>query len=218
MKIEIISVSAMSEGAEMLLTLQISDDDGNKEKRKILLFTNQYLELGLRKGVVLTEDDFDVIEKYSKECLAIRKGSDLLSYSSSSRKKLVQRLRSKGIDRESAESAALHLKKLGVINEELDVYRQVESCLRKLWGKKRIYQELLAKGYEKGCIENALRDITKEQMIENCTLLLQKKHKTIPSDPLVRKKIAGSLSRYGYTFDEIKCAFDIVINKTKTEH
>lgn len=213
MKIEIISVSAMSEGAEMLVTLELSDDNGNKEKRKILLFTNQYLELGLRKGILLSEDDFDTIEKYSKECLAIRKGSDLLSYSSSSRKRLVQRLRSKGIDRESAESAALHLKELGAINEELDVDRQVELCLRKLWGKKRIYQDLLAKGYEKEYIENALADITKEQMIANCTLLLQKKHKTIPSDPLVRKKIAGSLSRYGYTFDEIKSAFEMVLNK-----
>ena len=35
MKIEIISVSAMSEGAEMLLTLCISDDAGNRENRKI---------------------------------------------------------------------------------------------------------------------------------------------------------------------------------------
>jgi hypothetical protein len=53
MKIEIISVNAMSEGAEMLLTLQISDNAGNKEKRKLLIFTNQYLELSLRKGMIL---------------------------------------------------------------------------------------------------------------------------------------------------------------------
>ena len=213
MKIEIISVSAVSEGSEMLVTLQFSCDEGNKEKRKLLLFTNQYLELGLRKGMTLSEDDFDTIERYSKECIAIRKGSDLLSYSSSSRKRLVQRLRSKGIDCESAESAALHLKEIGVINEEVDVSRQVESCLRKLWGKKRIYQELWSKGYEKEHIENALKDITKEQLIENCALLLKKKHKTIPNDSAVRKKIAGSLSRYGYSFDEIRCAFEIVLNK-----
>ncbi len=217
MKIEIISVSAMSEGAEMLLTLQISDENGNKERRKMLLFTNQYLELGLRKGAILSEDTFDALERCSKECLAIRKGSDLLSYSSSSRKRLVQRLRNKGIDRESAENAALHLKEIGAINEELDASRQVELCLRKLWGKKRIYQDLLVKGYEKEHIENALADITKEQMIENCALLLQKKHKTIPSDPAVRKKIAGSLARYGYTFDEIKRAFEIALNR-ETEH
>lgn len=197
----------------MLLTLRISDEAGNKENRKMLIFTNQYFDMGLRKGAILSEEIFDELERCSKECLAIRKGSDLLSYSSSSRKRLVQRLRSKGIDRESAESAALRLQEIGAINEELDAYSQVESCLRKLWGKKRIYSDLVAKGYEREHIENALADITKEQMVENCARLLQKKHKTIPSDSDVRKKIAGSLARYGYTFDEIRQAFEIVLNK-----
>ena len=194
----------------MLLTLQISDNAGNKEKRKLLIFTNQYLELSLRKGMILDEERYDTLEKCSKECIAIRKGSDLLSYSSSSRKRLVQRLRNKGIDKESAESAATHLANMGAINEEMDAEREVASCLRKLWGKKRIYQDLVAKGYQKEYIENALDDITKEQMIENCVLLLRQKHRTIPEESEVRKKIAGSLVRYGYTFDEIRQAFEIV--------
>ena len=217
MKIEIISVSAMSEGEEILLTLQISDGDGNKERRKLLLFTNQYLELGLKKGTLLDEESFDRIERLSKDCLAIRKGSELLSYSSSSRKRLVQRLRNKGIDKENAENAASHLAQIGAINEECDAERQVELCLRKLWGKKRIYNELIVKGYESEHIARALENITKEQMMENCALLLQKKHKRIPDDPNVRRKIAGSLSRYGYTFDEIKYAFEKALTQKETE-
>ena len=217
MKLEIISVNAMSEGAEMLLTLQISDDEGHKERRKLLLFTNQYLELGLKKGMILNQDVFDEIERCSKECLAIRKGTELLFYSSSSRKRLVERLRNKGIDRENAENAAYHLADIGVINEEGDVERQVELCLKKLWGKKRIYNELLAKGYEREHIVNALENISKEKMIENCALLIQKKHKSIPEDSDVRRKIVGSLVRYGYTFDEIKRALEIVINQEETE-
>ena len=215
MKIEIISVNAMSEGAEMLLTLQISDDAGNKERRKLLIFTNQYLELGLRKGMTLDEDTFDALEKCSRECLAIRKGSDLLAYSSSSRKRLIDRLKNKGIDRETAESAASHLAKIGAINEDLNAEHEVSSCLRKLWGKKRIYQELLAKGYEKEHIANAIEDISKDQMIENCVALFRKKHKMLPDDPNVRKKIVGSLVRYGYTFDEIKRAFEIISKETE---
>ena len=215
MKIEIISVNAMSEGAEMLLTLQISDDADNKERRKLLIFTNQYLELGLRKGMILDEDTFDALEKCSRECLAIRKGSDLLAYSSSSRKRLIDRLKNKGIDRETAESAASHLAKIGAINEDLNAEHEVSSCLRKLWGKKRIYQELLAKGYEKEHIANAIEDISKDQMIENCVALFRKKHKMLPDDPNVRKKIVGSLVRYGYTFDEIKRAFEIISKETE---
>lgn len=212
MKIEIISVNAMSEGAEMLLTLRISDDEGNKETRKMLILTNQYFEMGLRKGTILSEDAFDNLERFSKECFAIRKGTDLLAYSSSSKRRLVQRLRNKGIDRESAESAASHLQKIGAINEELDVSCQVEARIRKLWGKKRIYVDLVAKGYEKEYIENALADITEEQMVENCALLIRKNHRTIPNDSAVRRKIVGSLSRHGYTFNEIKRAFEIVLD------
>lgn len=199
----------------MLLTLQISDDAGNKERRKLLIFTNQYLELGLRKGMTLDEDTFDALEKCSRECLAIRKGSDLLAYSSSSRKRLIDRLKNKGIDRETAESAASHLAKIGAINEDLNAEHEVSSCLRKLWGKKRIYQELLAKGYEKEHIANAIEDISKDQMIENCVALFRKKHKMLPDDPNVRKKIVGSLVRYGYTFDEIKRAFEIISKETE---
>lgn len=199
----------------MLLTLQISDDAGNKERRKLLIFTNQYLELGLRKGMILDEDTFDALEKCSRECLAIRKGSDLLAYSSSSRKRLIDRLKNKGIDRETAESAASHLAKIGAINEDLNAEHEVSSCLRKLWGKKRIYQELLAKGYEKEHIANAIEDISKDQMIENCVALFRKKHKMLPDDPNVRKKIVGSLVRYGYTFDEIKRAFEIISKETE---
>lgn len=217
MRIEIISVNAMSEGDEVLLTLQISDESGKKERRKLLLFTNRYLELGLMKGSVLSEDVFDELEELSRECLAIRKGSELLSYSSSSRKRLVQRLRNKGIDGESAERAADHLVEVGAINEELDVERQVDMCLRKLWGKRRIYQELLAKGYEREHILVALDGVNDEQMVKNCALLLKKKHRTIPNDSSVRKKIAGSLARYGYTLEQIKRAFEITLNEEEAE-
>lgn len=217
MKIEIISVSAVSEGEELLLTLQLSDGNGNKERRKLLLFTNQYLELGLKKGTRLDKDTFDNLEALSKECLAIRKGTELLAYSSSSKRRLVQRLRSKGIERESAENAVARLAEIGAINEEADVLCQVDLCFKKLWGKKRIYRELLAKGYAKEHIAAALDNITKEQMTENCVLLIKKKHRTIPEDSEVRKKIVGSLVRYGYSFDEIKRAFEIALSENEAE-
>ena len=61
MKIEITSVSALSEGAEMLLTVRIDNGDGRAERRKLILFTEQYLELGLCRGAMLDEELFDRI-------------------------------------------------------------------------------------------------------------------------------------------------------------
>lgn len=210
MKIEIIGVSAFSEGEEMILTLRLSDANGNGEKRKFLLFTKQYIELGVNKGSVIDEELFDRIEELSRQCRAIRKGSDLLSYSASSKVRLARRLRRKGIDRESAESAVSHLEKIGLINEELDVERAVRSYLKKLWGKKRIYRELCAKGYEREYIARELEKLDEELMVENCVALLKKKHKIFPDDPETQKKIVASLVRYGYSFSEIKRALHII--------
>lgn len=210
MKIEIISVSALSEGAEMLVTVAMSDGENRVEKRKLLLFTEQYLDLGIRKGSIIDEDCFERLDQFSRECKAIRKGSDLLSYSASSKVRLAQRLYSKGIDKESAESAAEHLEKMGLINEGLDVERQVASCLKKLWGKKRIYRELCAKGYEREIVQEEISMLDDEIIVQNCVALMKKKYKVIPEDPSERKKVVAALTRYGYTFSEIKTAFRII--------
>ena len=210
MKIEIISVSAVSEGAEILLTVKISNGDGGSEKRKFLLFTKQYLDFGFHKGAILNEEEFDALEELSKKCVAIRKGSDLLSYSPSSRVRLAQRLRQKGIDRDSAGYAAEHLEGLGLINEELDVERAVQSSLKKLWGKKRIYRELMAKGYNREVISCEIECIDEKILISNCVALFKKKHKIFPDDPETQKKIIASLVRYGYSFNEIKQALKMI--------
>lgn len=210
MKIEIISVNALGEGSEMLVGVSITGEAGNVEKRKFLLFTEQYLELGLCCGAVIDADVFDQIEEASKRCVAMRKGSDLLAYSSSSRVRLAQRLRQKGIDRDSAEDAAQRLAELGLIDEEADVESLVRSCLKKLWGKKRIYRELCAKGYDRDIIASELEGVDEETLVNNCVALFRKKHKVFPSDPDTQKKIIASLVRYGYTFGEIKKALQII--------
>ncbi len=210
MKIEIISVNALGEGSEMLVGISITGETGNVEKRKFLLFTEQYLELGLCRGAIIDADVFDQIEEASKRCVAMRKGSDLLAYSSSSRVRLAQRLRQKGIDRDSAEDAAQRLAELGLIDEEADVESLVRSCLKKLWGKKRIYRELCAKGYDRDIIASELEGIDEETLVNNCVALFRKKHKVFPSDPDTQKKIIASLVRYGYTFGEIKKALQII--------
>ena len=210
MRIEVVSVSALSEGAEMMISVSISDGEGRVEKRKFLLFTEQYLELGIRKGSLIDEVTFDKLEEFSKSWRAIKKGTDLLFYSASSRVRLAQRLRSKGIDKESAENAAEHLEKIGLINEEADVERQVASCLKKLWGRKRIYRELCAKGYSAEIVGTNISLIDEETMVQNCATLIRKKYRVIPDEPNEVKKIVASLVRYGYAFSEIKAAFRII--------
>ena len=209
MKIEIISVTALNDGEEMMLTFKIGDDGGRQEKRKLIIFAEQYFEFGLRRGKLLDAEEFDKIEEASRRCKAIRKGSDLLSYSASSRVRLVQRLRSKGIDRDSATEAAEHLQKIGAIDERADVERLVRGDLKKLWGKKRIYSDLCAKGYERDIIAAEIENIDEDILLKNCRMLFLKRFKKMPDDPTEQKKIVASLVRYGYTFSEIKRAINM---------
>jgi len=206
MKIEIISVNALDEGAEILLTIKISDGEGRVQKKKLMLFTEQYIELGLSRRKEIDAETFDMIEEMSKKCRAVKKGSDLLSYSASSRVRLASRLRAKGIDKESANEAAELLQRLGAINERADVERLVQLGLKKLWGKKRIFTDITAKGYDRDIISDELNRIDSDIFAQNCRLLFVKKYKKMPDDPAEQKKIIAALMRYGYSFAEIKQA------------
>ena len=84
------------------------------------------------------------------------------------------------------------------------------TCLKKLWGKKRIYRELCAKGYDRDIIASELEGVDEETLVNNCVALFRKKHKVFPSDPETQKKIIASLVRYGYSFGEIKRALQII--------
>ena len=209
MKIEIASVSAQNEGAEILLTLQITDDEGLKsQKRRLLIFTDKYIDLGLQKGDFIDRDTFDMLEDISTTCRAIKKGSDLLSYSASSKSNLVRKLRMRGFEKENAQQAADFLESAHLIDEKEDVRRAVASYLKKLWGRKRIYCELIRKGYDKSAVAEAVSNIAFDEFAANCASLIRKKVKKVPDDPVERNKLINFLVRYGYSFSEIREAFD----------
>ena len=211
MRIEITGARAQGEGEQILLTLTISDDEGVRtQRRKLLIFTDKYIELGLRRGDVIDKDTFDVLEDAAKTCRAIQKGSDLLSYSSASKAGLARKLRQRGFDGDSARRAADFLEAAHLIDEQSDVCRAVESYLKKLWGRKRIYCELIKKGYSKGDISAAIEEIELDRFTENCATLIRKKVREVPRDPVERKKLVAYLVRYGYSFSEIREAFDKV--------
>ena len=207
MRIELIAVSSLDDGAEMLLTVKITDEaSGNSEKKKLSVFTEKYLELGLRRGSVIDADTFEELERISEACRAIKKGSDLLSYAASSKKQLTQKLKRRGFDSARAQEAVEYLEDVGMIDERENVRSAVASSLKKLWGRKRIYCELIRKGYDRSAVSEEIDIINIEEFVENCKRLIMKKVNEIPSDPVELKKLVNFLARYGYSFSEIKKA------------
>lgn len=207
MRIEIISVSALEGGAEMMLKVRMSDGE-RSSVRSLLIFTDKYLELGLRRGAVIDEAAFDELERVSERCRAIKKGGDLLSYSAVSKAQLARKLRQRGFDAENAAEAAEYLETASLIDERSNVKSIISASMKKLWGRKRIYSELIRRGYDRATVGEELGLIDVEEFIENCKRLILKRAGNVPADPVGTRKLIAFLTRYGYSFSEIKAAIE----------
>lgn len=205
MTVNIKNFIAMSGGDIVGVHIEISHD-GNCEQKIFKLLTSQYSNLKLSKGEI-SPLQCDEIESASKICEAYLKGLNILSFGSNTAHTMVLKLSRRGIDRESAMAATEILKMQGYINEYEDVRREIERCLRKSWGSKRILAHLHQKGFDDEAIGNADDDLFKIDFAELCLELLESKWDEIPKDISERQKIVAFLARYGYTMSEIKYAF-----------
>ena len=200
--IALISLRAQNEGAEIALTLKIESGE-NSEQKRLIISTEQYGEMKPKRGS-LTPEEYDALESAARLYAAIRRGEGLLSYSSNSARMLTRKLNQKGYDRETAEKAAEILKDKGLINEQKDVEREVERCVRKLWGTARIRAHLWSKGFDREGLTELDTLLEEVDFAENCAQLIRKKYKTPPTDPAERRRMIAALARYGYSMSEIK--------------
>jgi SOS response regulatory protein OraA/RecX len=143
--ITIRALRAQHEGAEMLVQLLLENGE-HQEQKSLVITTEQYCEFNLTRGPI-SEEVYEQIEEAAELCRALRSGESLLSYGANSVQALTRKLVGKGYKREVAAVAAERLAGYGLIDEERDMKREIEKCLRKLWGAKRISAHLWSKGY-----------------------------------------------------------------------
>ncbi len=202
--VEIVGIRASGSGEELALTVMIRSGE-HSETRILSLTTGQYRELKPAKGPV-TQARFEQLEQASRMCAALRCGERLLAYGSNSAQLLGQKLRRRGFTQEEARAAAEQLGRMGLIDEESDMRREVEKCLRKLWGAGRIRSHLRSRGFDREVLD-ALPDILEEiDFAANCAALLRKHYGGWPDDPAQRRRVLAGLYRYGYTPEEIRQA------------
>ena len=191
---------------EPYLSLYFEISDGERTQKRVLSFPEgRYFELKLKKGEISPEL-FDLIEKEAKECAAYRRGVGILAYGANSRRTLERKLRQKGFDGELARSAAQKLDADGYINESEDAVRLAESCVRKLWGERRILAHLREKGYTGEALEAAKEALAEIDFTANCRRFIEKKYGSFPKDKKEAEKAVAALMRYGYTLSQIKSA------------
>ncbi len=206
--ITIRALRAQHEGAEMLVQLLLENGE-HQEQKSLVITTEQYCEFNLTRGPI-TEEIYEKIEEAAELCRALRSGESLLSYGANSVQALTRKLIGKGYKREVAAQAAERLAGYGLIDEERDMRREVEKCLRKLWGAKRISAHLWSKGYAADTMQGLSELLKDVDFTQNCAALIQKHYGEVPTDSEEQRRMIASLSRYGYVIGEIREAIHLL--------
>ena len=178
-------------------------DDAQKEAFNIL--ASQYADMHLSVGEIAREQ-YDELYEASKVCLAYLRGMNILSFGANTEKTLVMKLRRRGVEEKYAREAVEMLKQNGYINEDDELRREVERCLRKLWGAKRILAHLHQRGYDEESVSEAEDELEAVDFGELCLSLAEKKFEKLPEEVKERQKMVAFFIRYGYSMTEIKYA------------
>ena len=200
--ISIASIRAQNDGAEMAVTAVIENGTA-RDVRKFVILTEQYCSLKPVKGPI-TEEQFEALESAARLCGALKSGQSSLAYGSASVLHLTRKIMRRGYTKEEAAAAAERLRDAGLINEDDDLAREVEKCLRKLWGANRIRTHLWAKGFAKETLETLPSLLAEVDFPANCAALIRKHYGKIPTDQKERQKLYAALVRYGYSPEEIR--------------
>ena len=211
LSIVLVGITARNDGAEMVLTMEIGNGE-QTEKRQLTLLTGQYCELKPVKGR-LTEEQFDLLEQAARHCGALRCGERLLSCAPNSERMLARKIMQRGFTREEAETAARELCDKGWINEEADLERETEKCLRKLWGERRIRAHLWSRGFAEETLRGVPELLREVDFPANCAQLIRKQFGSLPTDADALRRMTASLARYGYSLDEIRAAIRLLRRK-----
>lgn len=203
----ILSINPVGEG-EMVAVLLAVPGDGEGESATqcvVHLLVEQYTLLALRAGVVSAET-VEQIREAGELCAAIRRGIRLLSYGDTSARRLAYKLTARGVDGDIARGAVAYLTKRGYIREDNAARRRAEQGVSKLWGPRRIREDLRAGGFSPDAVEDAMETLSQVDFEENCRLALAKKRPPATLDRPTYQKLTAYLLRLGYGGDTVRRA------------
>ena len=207
MNVTIISLTERSDDC-VAVTFLLSQGE-HEDFETFLVSRARFSQLKLSVGEA-SADIYDEVSYYGKLYEACKQAMNFLAYGDCSRRKLISKLRGKGVEPEIAEEAVSELETKGYINDIANAAREAERCARKLWGRRRISAALYEKGYGEEASRKAIFALEDAgiDFTENCAELISKRYKGLPKDPKEKAKLFASMTRYGYSASEINSAID----------
>ena len=205
----VLSVSPEGEGDTVAVTLLGRDG----EELRLHILVEQYAELGVRVGT-LSPSEAEALREAGRLCHAIRRGLALLQYGAPSSRRLADKLVARGVSRDTAAEAVAYLAERGYIREDHTARLRAEQGVRKLWGPRRIREDLRAHGFSPEAVEEALEELSEVDWEENCAAAIRKKYRVIPEDRQERQKLMAAILRLGYDSETVRDAVRMILKQS----
>ena len=208
MTINLLSILVYNEGKEVQLEVELRQNQ-NSDRRIFKMPYSIFKSLGLSEGEITREDMTEIMDA-DERYKALKRAFDIISYGRNSKKVLEDKLRKRGFSAEISADIAEYMKNHGYIDEDDDAVREVELCVKKMWGSRRILMHLHEKRYEVSAINSAKKYMESIDFVDVCVKLVREKYGTLPKDDAERQKIISALIRHGFSMNEIKSAAKII--------
>ncbi len=164
----------------------------------------EVLDFSLRPGLALEGEAWEKLEDACAYWAVRRQAAELISRRAMSAGELRRKLREKGADPLHAEKAAERLTELGAIDEGAYAAMVVRHYAAKGYGRKRLEEELYRRELPRETWEEALAALPDSREVLDA--LVQKRLRSAPMDRKGLKKLADSLLRRGYGWEEVRAA------------
>lgn len=177
-------------------------------------------DLGLRKGQVLSQADWDRIEAAEQGSRAWNAALRLLESRPRSERELRDRLRRKGFPLQQIDTVLGRLRELNLLDD---------SQFARLWianrqhmsprGVQALRQELRAKGVDRQVIDAIIAEQTdadsERAACEAVARKVARRYADAPDRAIFQRKLGGYLLRRGFSFETIKPILDGLWNEIR---
>lgn len=183
---------------------------------EMLVSNEQYERFDIEEGEIIDDEHFLKIREEMLFDNARRAAFSILSCGENNKKSLIMKLQKKGYSYELCKNMAIYMEHRGFIDEKKQIAMLFDNYLRKKFGKLKIINELVTKGYQReDVLEYAQAELSKVNFAENCAFIIENKYFPLPRVADEVKKMMGALMQYGYNIVDIKEAIKLVAERSK---
>ncbi len=186
--------------------IDIKKDLNSKGEAFFILALHQR-EYDFRAGEY-PDEAYSVLCRLDTVCKAVKSGRRILGYGANSRSALRAKLIGKGFRAEYADEAVNILQNEIGLDEPGDAMRLCELQISKNIGARRIMSYLRGRGYSEDALAQIREYLSGVDFVPICRRSMIKKYGKIPADFDQKKKCIDYLLRQGFSYGEIKGAFE----------